>query len=43
MTIQINPREIAVQALIEIEQKYNTAVLRKLLRQNGAIDRKSVV
>ncbi len=37
MTIQINPREIAVQALIEIEQKYNTAVLRKLLRQNGAM------
>lgn len=37
MTIQINPREIAVQALLEIEQKYNTMVLRKLLRQNGAM------
>ena len=39
MTIQINPREIAVQALLEIlkEEKYNTTVLRKLLRQNGAM------
>ncbi len=39
MTIQINPREIAVQALLEIlkEEKYNTTVLRKLLKQNGAM------
>ena len=42
MTIQINPREIAVQAIMEIlkEGKYNTIVLRKLLRQNGAMPQK---
>ncbi len=42
MTIQINPREIAVQAILEIlkEGKYNTIVLRKLLRQNGAMPQK---
>lgn len=42
MIIQINPREIAVQAILEIlkEGKYNTIVLRKLLRQNGAMPQK---
>lgn len=42
MTIQINPREIAAQAMVEIlkEGKYNTIVLRKLLKQNGAMPQK---
>lgn len=53
--IQINPREIAAEALMEImtAEAYNTMTLRRLLRQNGAMsrqdrafvteDRKSVV
>lgn len=42
MAIQINPREIATQAILEIlkEGKYNTVVLRKLLKQNGAMPQK---
>lgn len=39
--IQINPREIAAEALMEImtEEAYNTMTLRRLLRQNGAMPR----
>lgn len=39
--IQINPREIAAEALMEImmEEAYNTMTLRRLLRQNGAMSR----
>ncbi len=42
MTVQINPREIAAEALVAIlkEEGYNTAVLRKKLRQNGAMPKK---
>lgn len=37
--IQINPREIAAQAMLEImeEGAYNNMALRRLLRQNGAM------
>ena len=37
--IQINPREIAAEALMQIlaEGAYNHTALRKLLRQNGAM------
>ena len=37
--IQINPREIAAEALMEImtADAYNTMTLRRLLRQNGAL------
>lgn len=40
--IQINPREIAAEALLRIlqEDAYNTMTLRQLLRQNGAMPRK---
>ncbi|WP_317855753.1 16S rRNA (cytosine(967)-C(5))-methyltransferase RsmB [Chakrabartyella piscis] len=40
--IQINPREVAVDALLEILQEgaYNNMVLRKVLRQNGAMQQK---
>lgn len=39
--IQINPREIAAEALMEImtEEAYNNMTLRRLLRQNGAMPR----
>ena len=39
--IQINPREIAAEALMEImtADAYNTMTLRRLLRQNGAMSR----
>ena len=39
--IQINPREIAAEALMEImtEEAYNNMTLRRLLRQNGAMSR----
>lgn len=39
--IQINPREIAAEALMEImtADAYNTMILRRLLRQNGAMSR----
>lgn len=39
--IQINPREIAAEALMEIMEAdaYNTMTLRRLLRQNGAMPR----
>lgn len=39
--IQINPREIAAEALMEImtDEAYNTMTLRRLLRQNGAMSR----
>ena len=39
--IQINPREIAAEALMEImtADAYNTMTLRRLLRQNGAMPR----
>lgn len=39
--IQINPREIAAEALMEImtAEAYNTMTLRRLLRQNGAMPR----
>ena len=39
--IQINPREIAAEALMEImtEGAYNNMTLRRLLRQNGAMSR----
>ena len=39
--IQINPREIAAEALMEImtAEAYNTMTLRRLLRQNGAMSR----
>lgn len=42
MTIQINPREIAAEALVTIlkEEGYNTTVLQKILRQNGAMSKK---
>lgn len=37
--IQINPREIAAEALMEImtADAYNTMTLRRLLRQNGDV------
>lgn len=37
--VKINPREIAVQALLEImeEDAYNSVTLKKLLKQNGAM------
>jgi len=37
--VKINPREIAVQALLEIMEgdAYNSVTLKKLLRQNGAM------
>lgn len=37
--LQINPREIAAEALMEImtADAYNTLILRRLLRQNGAM------
>ncbi len=40
--IQINPREVATDALLEIleEGAYNNMVLRKVLRQNGAMQQK---
>lgn len=40
--IQINPREIAAEALMEImkEDAYNNMVLKRLLRQNGAMSPK---
>lgn len=40
--IQINPREVATDALLEILQEgaYNNMVLRKVLRQNGAMQQK---
>lgn len=40
--LQINPREIAAEALMEImtAEAYNTMTLRRLLRQNGAMSRK---
>ncbi len=39
--IQINPREIAAEALMQImtAEAYNTMTLRRLLRQNGAMPR----
>ncbi len=39
MTIQINPREVAAEALfrIETEGAYNNRILHTLLRQNGAM------
>lgn len=39
--IQINPREIAAEALVQImaEGAYNNMALRRLLRQNGAMPR----
>ena len=39
--IQINPREVAAEALMEImmAHAYNTMTLRRLLRQNGAMSR----
>lgn len=39
--IQINPREVAAEALMEImmADAYNTMTLRRLLRQNGAMSR----
>lgn len=39
--IQINPREIAAEALMEITtaEAYNNMTLRRLLRQNGAMSR----
>lgn len=39
--IQINPREVAADALMEImsAEAYNTMTLRRLLRQNGAMSR----
>lgn len=39
--IQINPREIAADAVMEImsAEAYNTMTLRRLLRQNGAMSR----
>lgn len=39
--MQINPREIAAEAIMEImtAQAYNTMTLRRLLRQNGAMPR----
>lgn len=39
--IQINPREIAAEALMEImtAEAYNNMTLRRLLRQNGAMSR----
>lgn len=39
--IQINPREIAAEAIMEImtDEAYNTMTLRRLLRQNGAMSR----
>lgn len=39
--IQINPREIAAEAIMEImtADAYNTMTLRRLLRQNGAMPR----
>ena len=43
--IQINPREIAAEALMEImtEEAYNNMTLRRLLRQNGAMPRQDRV
>lgn len=40
--IQINPREIAAEALMEIikEEAYNNVVLKRLLKQNGAMSPK---
>ncbi|NCC16437.1 MAG: 16S rRNA (cytosine(967)-C(5))-methyltransferase RsmB [Clostridia bacterium] len=40
--IQINPREIAAEAMVEImeEGAYNNMALRRLLRQNGAMPQK---
>lgn len=37
--VQINPREIAAEAIMEIlvEEGYNNTVLRRILRQNGAM------
>lgn len=39
--IQINPREIAAEAMVQImaEGAYNNGALRRLLRQNGAMSR----
>lgn len=39
--IQINPREVAAEALVQImaEGAYNNTALRRLLRQNGAMTR----
>lgn len=39
--VQINPREIAAEAVMEImtAEAYNTMTLRRLLRQNGAMSR----